>query len=574
MSAVASLVIYAIYIVPILVYDTITNKIFFVNANVFIISTVFSLILLRYLLHKRLVSEVGLQYDLDQQKKHLEDLVAERTKELRKSEAMLNTLFENANDGIVIMEADGTIINVNQKACEIHGADKKSLIGTNIERLEVEGNRRLWRERMERLINGEALLFETVHYRKDGSRISLEVSSKAIEIDGRLLIQSFHRDITEKKRLHAQLLHSQKMESIGTLAGGIAHDFNNILTSILGYTDLIFEHGNVSPEMATKLRVIESSARKGSIMVSKLLSFARRGVIEAAPFNINSVIEDTLEMLARLIPKDISIEKDLDNSIPPVKGDVGQIEQILMNLVINAKDAMPDGGRLAIKTSLVELGGDSLRIAADVKEGPYINLTISDTGAGIPEEHIHRIFEPFFTTKEKGKGTGLGLAMVYGIVKEHEGYITVDSTLGKGTTFNIYLPAVEHFDVAGAEADLGAKTILVIDDEIPVLETIRETLVKSGFNVIINDNPIRGLEYFKEYSSRIDLVITDIVMPMMDGAELIRNLREVDPDVKIVATTGFSKDIGNVAVEGFLKKPFLSSKLLSVVREVLENEYR
>jgi len=493
---------------------------------------------------------------------------------------MLKTLFENANDGILIMDDKGVIVDANQRACEMYDREKKDFIGADIELLgpDTDKNRLLWRERLERLLNGEPLLFETEHYGKDENKVSIEISAKAIQIDGRLLIQSFHRDLTEKKRLQAQLLHSQKMESIGTLAGGIAHDFNNILTAILGYADLILLNDKLSPEIANKVRVIETSARQASQMVSKLLSFARRGSVESVPFRINAVIEDTLSMVSRLVPSDIELRKELDNSIPPVEGDVSQIEQVLMNLIINAKDAMPDGGEISITTKLVEIKHNSLDIPATIKNGEYVHITVRDTGTGISEKHLPHIFEPFYTTKEKGKGTGLGLAMVYGIIKEHGGYITVESKEGHETKFNIYLPVSKkqffRGSLEGAERITGVETILVIDDEIPILQLIKEALFRSGFNVIVYDNPLHGLEFFEANKSKIDLVITDIVMPSMDGAQLIAKLRELNPRTKIIATTGFSEDVGNVWIDGFLKKPFQSSKLLSVIRSVLDREQR
>ncbi|NOZ24579.1 MAG: PAS domain S-box protein [Nitrospirae bacterium] len=532
---------------------------------------------------KSLINELSLQYDLDKEKnklkkysQHLEEVVEERTRDLRKSEAMLKTLFENANDGIVIMDERGVVVDVNQRACEMYAMDKKGFIGTEIELLgtDTDKNRLLWRERLERLLNGEPLLFETEHRGEDGSKVSIEISAKAIRIDGRLLIESFHRDLTEKKRLQAQLLHSQKMESIGTLAGGIAHDFNNILTAILGYADLILLNDKLSPEISNKVRVIETSARQASQMVSKLLSFARRGNVESVPFAINSVIEDTLSMVSRLVPKNITIRKELDPAVPPVEGDVSQIEQVMMNLIINAKDAMPDGGEISITTKLVEIKQNSLDIPTTIKSGEYVHITVRDTGTGIAEDHLPHIFEPFYTTKEKGKGTGLGLAMVYGIIKEHGGYITVDSRVGHETTFNIYLPASkrEFFRerAEGVKHVTGVETILVIDDEVPILQLVKETLFRSGFNVIVYDNPLHGLEFFRSNIKKVDLVITDIVMPSMDGAQLIRKLRELNPTTKIIATTGFSEDVGNVWIDGFLKKPFQSSKLLSVIRSVLD----
>lgn len=449
---IASSIIYLIYLLPILSYDTITNKPFFISSNIFILSCTGALLLLRYLSHKRLVTGFGLQYDIEQQKEQLkiysqqlEDLVQERTKELNKSEMMLRSLFENANDGIMIMDRNGIILNVNQKACEIHGFDRDALIGTNIELLEGGGNERLFRERMERILNGESLQVETQHYRRDGGKISLEISTRAVEVESNILIQSFHRDITEKKQLYAQLFQSQKMESVGVLAGGIAHNFNNILTGILGHVELMRMNSELDEKIIKRLNIIENSARKASDIISKLLRFARRGNYETLSCNLNDIVSDTVELIEKGIDKKISFRVELDNNIPLIEGDINQMEQVIMNLIVNAQDAMPDGGLILIKTGCVEVKKDVTALPQYIQEGRYVQMRISDTGCGIPDGIINKIFEPFFTTKEQGKGTGLGLSMVYGTIKKHRGYITVKSKINEGSIFDIYIPAPEKF---------------------------------------------------------------------------------------------------------------------------------
>ncbi|MEE9523693.1 MAG: PAS domain S-box protein, partial [Thermodesulfovibrionales bacterium] len=578
------LAIYAIYLVPILIFDDITNMRIFYNNNMFLVAAMCGGLIWRYVNQLLLVKKLSLEYELSQEKSklenyssHLETVVHARTKELRKSEAMLQTLHENANDGIIITDKNGIILKVNHRASQIHGFEGEQMVGMSAELLEIEKNKTIWSERLNRLLNGESLIYETEHYRKDGSTINLEISSKAITIGDEVYIQSLHRDISEKKRLHSQLLHSQKMESIGTLAGGIAHDFNNILTSILGFTDLILDDDGTPREISRQVRVIESSARKGSSLVSKLLSFARRGSIEAVPFEVNTIIEDTILMLSRIVTKNVSIRTDLNHMIPPVVGDANQIEQILMNLIINARDAMPQGGEVIISTDAVELSPDDIKFASEIRKGMFIKLSVSDSGTGIDKKHIDRIFEPFYSTKEVGKGTGLGLAMVYGIVKEHCGYINVDSEIGIGTSFNIYLPAspahvATKQGIAHEEHLPLQKEILVIDDEIPVLEFVRQSLLKEGYDVKVFDSPLDGLGYYKENKDKIGLVITDIVMPSMDGNELITRIREIKPDERIIATTGFGKILGDVKIDGLLKKPFQSSKLAGLVKKVARSK--
>ncbi len=573
--------IYLVYLLPILLMrGGINDYPAFISNNTFLLSAILLAILWRFLSQKNLENMLGLQYELDISKKQLElysneleQLVEERTRKLNKSELMLRSLFQNAQDGILIMDENGKILDANQALCDIHGFDQKTLIGANIVLLEAHEDDALFRERMEHILKGEPLLYETRHYRKDGSKVSLEVSSKVIEVDGARLIQSFYRDITEKKKMQAQLIHSQKMESIGQLAGGIAHDFNNILTSILGFTELILLRDDVEESIAGKIRTIEKVSRQAVQMVSKLLSFARRGYFEAVPFSIDKAIDDTLEMTARLIPAEIKVLKELGTPLAVVEGDISMMEQVLMNLIINARDAMASGGALTIRTSVVELGPSDLEIGVDVPRGRYVNILVRDTGAGIKESDIPHLFEPFFTTKEKGKGTGLGLAMVYGIVKEHKGYITVKSRPGRGSDFDVYIPLyTKKFSPAKIEGSgaVSGETILAIDDEAPVLEFIKETLNGKGFNVITSSDPVHGLDLYKNNSIGINLVITDMAMPVMDGGQLIRNIKTINPRARIIAVTGYDENKAGKDVDILLIKPFTGGKLLTTVRQILD----
>jgi PAS domain S-box-containing protein len=572
--------IYLIYLMPILLFDTITDAAVFASNNAFLSTTFIIALVWRALDHKNLIKTLSLQYEQDKDKQQLkvyshrlEHVVEERTKDLNKSEQMLRALFEHANDGIIIMDEKGIVLSANRKACEIHGFERDAFIGANIMLFETDENKPLVSERMKRIVNGESLLFETEHYRKDGSRVSLEVSSRAIKVEDTVYIQSFHRDITEKKKLQGQLMHSQKMDSIGQLAGGISHDFNNVLTSILGLSELVLDKGNLDDYTADKLRLMERAGRQGAQMVSKLLSFARRSNFDSLPFDVNGVINDTMSMLSRLITRQVHVVKKLREPLPFVEGDVSQMEQVIMNLVINARDAMPDGGELGVTSDIVALGPRDVNIGADVAPGQYVNITVSDTGKGIAKEHMPHIFEPFFSTKEKGKGTGLGLAMAYGIVKEHKGYITAESRPGKGTSFNVYLPASKARTAGTAEArDVqirGSETILVIEDEAAILEFVKEVLSDRGFKVITANDPVKGLEIYKKAHQDIDLVITDIVMPIMYGGPVVQKIREMNPEAKIVAISGFSNYLDNVEADKLIKKPFNSTKLLSTVGVVL-----
>ena len=587
LAALLGCIVYATYLLPILVLDTITNMRVFINNNIFLLASAFGGLGWRYFNQQLFIKNLSLEYDLSQDKQQLEkystrleQLVEERTKELNKSETMLRSLFENANDGIMIMDSNGIILSVNEKACEIHGFEKDALIGVNIGLLETEENKPLFEERKRRILKGEALMFETQHYRKDGSRVSIEVSSKAVEVEGNLIIQSFHRDITEKKKLQGQLFQSQKMESIGVLAGGIAHDFNNILSAILGHAELLHEFSNLDTTAKQRVKIIEGSSRKAGQMISKLLSFARQGSFESAPLSLNNVIRDTLELIERMLTKkNITINMEVDPSLPPVSGDSNQLEQVVMNLAVNAGDAMPSGGTLTIATTRVSLERDEAdRIHPLLTPGKYVLMSISDTGLGIPEEIRDRIFDPFFTTKGPGKGTGLGLAMVYGIVKEHRGVINLRSQLGKGTTFEIYLPVSDKFVPKAAKTAgysvTGREKILVIDDEEDVLSFMKDVLETQGYKILATTNPVYGLDTFKQINEEIDLVITDIVMPLVNGRELIKHFKLIKPSVKVIAISGYDiwgTERKDKDINAYIRKPFEGIYLLSIVRRVLDS---
>ncbi|MBI5198969.1 MAG: PAS domain S-box protein, partial [Nitrospirae bacterium] len=587
MTMVVGCVIYAIYFIPILALDNITNIRIFVNNNIFLLSSFIGGLAWRYVNQNLLIKKLSLEYDLAKDKEQLkvyshqlEDLVAERTKDLSISEQRFRGLFDNANDGVVVLDKDGIIINVNKRFCELHGFEKDALIGTPVRLIEVESQDGKKEERMDRILNGESFVFETEHYRRDGTKILLEVSSKAIDIAGELYIQSFHRDISDKKRLQEQLFQSQKMESIGVLAGGIAHDFNNILTAILGHAELLHEYSDLDVSSRQKVKTIENSARKAGQMVSKLLSFARKGSLEILPISLNNVINDTIELVGKMMAnRKISVKMELDEKISAIYGDSNQIEQVVMNLILNSADAMHDGGTITVSTSSVDLQSKASHVHPLLNPGKYAVLSVFDTGTGITDEVKNRMFEPFFTTKEPGKGTGLGLAMVYGIVKEHKGVINVESQIGKGTTFEIYLPAsdsvVHKVEKAPDYSMAGQEKILVIDDESDVLNFVKEVLDAQGYSVIVTDNPIYALDIFKQIHDSIDLVITDIIMPLVNGRELIKHFKMIKPEVKVIGISGY--DAGKIGkkdrdIDAFIRKPFESIYLLSTIRRVLDSE--
>ena len=586
MTVVAGLIIYAIYLVPILLYDTITNKAFFINANIFIIAVFFSVLLLRYLMHQRFESELSLQYELEEQKKHLEiyslqlkSMVEERTQELSKSNQWHQALFDNATDGIMVLDRNGIIMNANDRACDMHGFSKEALVGSHSGLLEVDERRGEAAERLQRILQGESIVYETEHFRKDGTRIFLEVSSKAIPIHDEVFIQSFQRDITEKKKIQEHLFQAQKMDSIGMLAGGIAHDFNNVLTAILGYTDLIRRDIGANEKVLSRLSVIENASRKAGTMVSQLLGFSRKSEIERVPFDVNDVVRDTVKLLERVIDKRIVLRQALGERLPPIIGDMNQIEQVLMNFMVNARDAMPYGGIITVTSSAIDARPGVDGVPPYVPAGNYVMLSVADTGVGIPEEIQRKIFEPFFTTKERGKGTGLGLAMVYGVVTEHKGFVTVQSKINQGTTFTVYLPvSAKVTSMPRKQAVLsarGSEMVLLVDDDEGVLNFIKEALEKNGYKVIATTNPMSAIDAFTKMHHEISLVITDVVMPLLDGRELMKRIVEIDPHARFLTVSGYSKyteKSDDVKPDYYLQKPFEADELLALVRKIIDNK--
>jgi PAS domain S-box-containing protein len=583
---VASSVIYLIYLLPIITYDSITNKPFFIASNVFMIACSVSLFLLRYFSYKRLVNELSLQYDLEQQKKQLENyssqlqsMVEERTKELHESEQWHRSLFENATDGIIVMDRHGIIVNANDRACEMHGFTRDALVGAHIKLLAGEGDWDKMSERLQRIINGESLVFEAKNNKKDGTPIYFEISSKAISIGNELFIQSFYRDITERQKFQQHLLQSQKMESIGVLAGGIAHDFNNILTAILGHTDLVRRFSVLDEKATRSLNVIEDASRRAGRMISKLLGFARKSKYERTPINLNDVVYETIKLLEQVIDKSIDLSVELDNRLPLIQGDVNQMEQVIMNFIVNARDAMPKkGGRIVIHTQSRTVVKSMPDVPPYVPPGEYVQISVSDTGTGIPEDIVNKIFEPFFTTKEQGKGTGLGLSMVYGAIKDHEGYLSVQSTLGAGSVFTVFLPAAPTTAVAGTKGLLkqtgGKETLLIVDDEQDVLDIMRDTLESNGYKVFATSDSTVAMDIYRRIFNEVALVISDIVMPGMDGREFIRQVKTINPEVKVLAVSGYTRYVAEKdeikEIDGFLQKPFESYNLLSAVRRILD----
>lgn len=585
LSLLVSGLIYSIYVVPIVLFDTIDHPRVFVVNSLFLLATMMGGLVWRLVNYRLHISKLSLEFDLSIEKERLQQystqlevLVAERTKELAISEQKYRGLFDNASDGVAVYDSSGIIINVNQKFCEQHGFPVDALIGTNIGVFDA-GKDDMGKEvRIKRIVDGESLIYEARHVRRDGETVLFEISAKALNIDGHIYIQAFHRDISDKKRLQEQLFQSQKMDSIGMLAGGLAHDFNNVIAAIIGHIELLSEHDNLDADARHRLAIIESSSRRASKMISKLLKFARKGAIDIQPVDLNLVVRDTYELISKTLSgRKAEVRLELNETIPTLMGDANQIEQVIMNLMVNAGDAMPSGGVLTVRTYSREIGSEASFIHPLLAPGLYVILTVSDTGTGIPEDIRDRIFDPFFTTKAQGKGTGLGLAMVYGIVKEHKGVITVESQTGKGTAFNVFIPASNvRLPAQSLFSDFNETargSALVIDDHKEMLSFVSETVESLGFTVKSTNNAIFALQIFKENAADIALVITDIFMPLIDGRDLVKNIKSVKPSVKVIAMSGYQiEDFvrQDSPVDAFLRKPFGKIELIAAIHRLMQ----
>jgi signal transduction histidine kinase/ActR/RegA family two-component response regulator len=407
--------------------------------------------------------------------------------------------------------------------------------------------------------------------------------------DGRDVKFQIAVDITERKEaeqeqehLKAQLFHAQKMESVGTLAGGIAHDFNNLLTVILGFSELLLTGKDERDASYEDLQKIHQAARNGADLVKRILAFSRKTEINPRPLDLNHEIEQAKELLRRTLQKMIEVELVLSEGIPPINADPVQIEQVLMNLAVNASHAMPDGGKLTIETKQVTLDEEYCRLHVEAKPGDYVMLSVSDTGHGMDQETLQHIFEPFYTTKETGEGTGLGLSMVYGIVRQHGGHITCHSKPGEGATFKIYLSKIptEATSETSAEKPLlshGTETILLVDDEEMVRDLGKRILERSGYTVLTVANGKQAVNLYRKQRETISLVILDLVMPQMGGKQCLEQLLEINAQVKVLVTSGYAAagrttEAIESGARGFVAKPYNVKAMLEAVREVLDAE--
>ena len=499
---------------------------------------------------------------------------------LREGEALYRVLFENAPVGLGIADANGCLIAFNDAMLKPGGYAREDLVGplANVGAL-------YWDPAERAQVLALAAQHGSIHRqevrfkRKDGTPYATLLDLTNVSLQGKPCRLAMVEDITERKQLEEQLRQSQKMEAIGQLAGGIAHDFNNLLTAILGNVSLLL--GAVPDHEPNRdlLRDIERAATRATELTSQLLGFSRQTILRLEPANLNNVLRETVAILRWTIDPRITVTVQTAEDLSAVQADASQLNQVLMNLCLNARDAMPEGGQLILETENVLLASEQARRHLDARAGDFVRLRVRDTGSGIPADVRPRIFDPFFTTKGPGKGTGLGLAMVFGIVKQHQGWIECHSEVGHGTTFDIYLPRCDadlkpqETPAASSAPGGGSETVLLVDDEAIIRNLGRTILQRYGYHVLLAEDGQDALEIFQRRQGQIDLVILDLTMPRLSGRDTLREMLKLDPAVRVVFSSGYSSeqlDADRDGVVGFVNKPYRPQDLAQTVRQVLD----
>jgi PAS domain S-box-containing protein len=504
---------------------------------------------------------------------------------LRRSEMNFRSLVTNAPYGICRCDSSGKLLDMNPALLAVLGySSAEELVGKHLGELYADTHQ--WFELADHLRSAAPLNGLIVEWkRKDGTATVVRVSGRAVsDGDKGTAFELFAEDVTERRALEQQLRQSQKMEAVGRLAGGIAHDFNNLLMVISGYSEFLLDRLGPEPALRAPAQEIASAAGRATSLTRQLLAFSRKQMMAPKILDLNGIVTENLKMLTRMIGEDIDLVMVPAAGLGAVRADAGQIEQVIMNLAVNARDAMPSGGKLTIETSNVSLDEEYARFHAPLRPGDYVMLTISDTGLGMDAETQSHIFEPFFTTKGL-KGTGLGLSTVYGIIKQSGGYIWVYSEPDKGTTFKIYLPRVaERVEslpqfVAPADsiaAEPGTETILLVEDEANLRYLARQFLEKQGYRVIEAADGIVAVQIAVAHSGVIHLLLTDVIMPGMNGRELAQRMAEIRPNTKVLYMSGYTENVigHNGTLDAgirLLQKPFTLRDLKSRVREVLDS---
>ncbi|MDH4161305.1 MAG: ATP-binding protein [Nitrospirota bacterium] len=510
--------------------------------------------------------------DLSREFRHLLVTVRDREQQLTDSDQRIRSLFERVEHGIFRIDEHGTIVERNGRFRDLFG-DASGLCDILIgERPATDCLRRASAEK--------GLHIEDRAVGRGGAELHVslslyprsDASGQVSGFDGYLI------DVTEKKRLEERLIRSQKLEAVGTLAGGMAHDFNNLLTAILGYSSILLKSLSEGDPLFKPASIIHNAAKRGAEFGKKILTITRKEKLQTRPVQVNELVNSSMELLLRSMPKNIDIAVHLDEHLPLTNGDPAQIQQVIINLAVNARDAMPDGGKMVIETAVI---GASANGQAAGDPDPFIRLSVSDAGAGIDTETQTRIFDPFYTTKDVGKGTGLGLYIVQSVVNKHGGYINLYSEPGQGTRFNVYLPVTKTSagEILNAPEDLkGTGTILVIDDEADVRELCRDILTPLGYTVLLSESGPVGINLYRERKDDIQLVILDMVMPKMGGTEVFHALRNIDPAVRILLYSGYSNknfagidELLRMGALGFMQKPFTNVDLAVMVKKAFSS---
>jgi PAS domain S-box-containing protein len=525
---------------------------------------------------------------------HVKDISEEKRSELRlkESEERYRRLVELAPDGIVLIDVKGHIVEVNSAFAQLSGHSRQEIIGLHFSKLPTLVAKEIPRylKMFLSLLSGTippAIPFEYVT--KAGEHRWAEARVSRVEVDGKpLWLLGLLRDVTDRiqteqelKEREEQLRQSQKMEAVGRLAGGIAHDFNNLLTAIRGYAELLENDPDIRRQNREWITDIRRSAERAASLTGQLLAFSRKQIMKPQVLSLNRLLKNTETMLQRMIGEDIDLLICCDPKTRPIEADPGQLEQVIMNLAVNSRDAMPKGGRLRIETETL-VTGEQLHQQHDIPPGRYTQLSVTDTGCGIAEEIAGSIFEPFFTTKPAGKGTGLGLSTVYGIVKQSGGFIWVDSRVGRGTTVHILFPAAgrkpSQTTVPAEEEELkgGNETILIIEDEEAVRKMVARILKQVGYSVLEAESGQEALQRL-DTNNNIDLVITDVVMPTMSGPDAVGKIAKLHPGVPTLYMSGYPDEAiahHGIIEEGitFLQKPFSPQSLARLVRQLLDRE--
>jgi len=502
---------------------------------------------------------------------------------IRSSEKKYRTIFEESKDVIFIFDADARMVDINPSACELFGYSREEFftldIATDIY-CRAEDRERFLRSLF---ANGYVRDMETSLKKKGGERLLVHISASLLKNAEDVVTgyMGIIHDMTEHKRLEQQLLHAQKMESIGLFAGGIAHDFNNLLTAISGYGETVRDNipGN-APLLKTSIDQVMHAAERARELAHNLLAVSRKQIINPKPVLVNDIIAGAKNLITRIIGEDVELTTSPSRRRLTVMADRGQLEQVLINLAANARDAMPDGGNLRIEAAHAAPRKNGKRVAGLDARGPHAIITVSDTGIGMDERTRQKVFEPFFTTKEVGKGTGLGLSISYGIIRQHNGIITVESEPAKGTTFTIHLPLIS-IDVEPPAATVlplsttGSETILVVEDEEIVRNYLRDILRRAGYTVITASDGAEAMVRFRQSMGDISLVLSDVVMPKKNGREIYEEISRVRPEVRFVFISGYTADV--IIQKGvfdagvdFVTKPFMKNDILQKVREVLD----